>query len=108
MKISSQAICKNKPNPVGFKNIVVATLQVLMLHFFVYQGHLANRKPGIGGSVKKIREDVNRDSICIMDRYFTFWLFTRKLYSCSWYREQEKKVTLSNKDLMNEEAAIKC
>lgn len=69
---------KNKPNPVGLKNFVLATPQGLVLDFFVYQGASTwpTGKPepelGIGGSVvKKLTENVHPGSTIFMDRYFT-------------------------------------
>lgn len=69
---------KNKPNPVGLKNFILATPQGLVLDFFVYQGASTwpSGKPepelGIGGSVvKRLTENVTPGHTIFMDRYFT-------------------------------------
>lgn len=110
---------KNKPNPVGLKNFVLATPQGLVLDFFVYQGASTwpAGKPepelGIGGSVvKKLSQDVRPGSTIFMDRYFTScplfdYLRERDINAVGTILNKRmpstaKSVIRSDKDLMKE------
>lgn len=69
---------KNKPNPVGLKNFVLASPCGLVHDFFIYQGAKTwpNGTPdpelGIGGSViKRLVADLSPGHIIYCDRYFT-------------------------------------
>ena len=69
---------KNKPNPVGLKNFVLATPSGLVLDFMIYQGAKTwpdgspDQNLGIGGSVvKKLSADLSPGHIIYFDRYFT-------------------------------------
>lgn len=69
---------KNKPNPVGLKNFVLASPSGLVHDFFIYQGAKTwpNGTPdpdlGIGGSViKRLTADLPPGHIIYCDRYFT-------------------------------------
>ncbi|CAH2016792.1 unnamed protein product [Acanthoscelides obtectus] len=69
---------KNKPNPVGLKNFVLAIPSGLVLNFFIYQGAKTwpdgspEKDLGIGGSVmKKVSDNLSPGHVLYFDRYFT-------------------------------------
>jgi hypothetical protein len=68
-----EAVCKNKPNPAGIKNLVPATPNGLVLDFLVPKpGLMGNvHLPGIGRSVvKKLSEERVPNEHVFCDPYF--------------------------------------